>query len=199
MGQAQNRARARAAWVTPYLSPYPPCPPPTACIECGVVGEIVGGFFIRKDETSAPSLFISRGNRGSSPISPVVTPISQISAAPPFFPKLKESSAPPPIATSTTNAVDLPHHLRHGSESRQGEGREVGRGAAACGAVKGAGHLPPSACREGAEGVLLPLLVDGDASASAHEGTPGCRFGTGSERISLFRAVLLLRALPALL
>ena len=65
------------------------------------------------------------------------------SAAPPFFSKLKESSAPPPIATSTTNAVDLPHHLRHGSESRQGEGREIGRGAAARGAAEGAGNFPP--------------------------------------------------------
>ena len=199
MGQAQNRARARAAWVTPYLTPYPPRPPRTARVECGVVGEIVGGFFIRKDGTSAPSLFISRGNRGSSPISPVAIPISKTSAAPPFFPKLKESSAPPPIATSTTNAVDLPHHLRHGSESRQGEGREVFRGAAARGTAKGAGNLPPQARREGAEGVLLPLLVDGDASASAHEGTLSRRFGTGSEWISLLRVVLLLWALPAFL
>ena len=161
------------------------------------MGEIVGGFFIQKDGTSAPSLFISRGNRGSSPISPVAIPISKTSAAPPFFPKLKESSAPPPIATGTTNAVDLSHHLRHGSESR--EGCEVGRGAAAHGAAKGADNLPPSARREGAEGVLLPLLVDGDASASAHEGTLSCRFGTGSEWISLLRVVLLLRALPAFL
>ena len=106
------------------------------------MGEIVGGFFIRKDGTSAPSLFISRGNRGSFPTSPVVTPFSKISAAPSFFPKPKESSAPPPIATSTTNAVDLPHHLRHGSESRQGEGREIGRGTVARGAAKGAGNLP---------------------------------------------------------
>ena len=34
---------------------------------------------------------------------------------------------------------------------------------------------PPQARREGAEGELLPLLVDGDASASAHEGTSSCR------------------------
>ena len=67
--------------------------------------------------------------------------ISEISVAPSFFSKPKESSAPPPIATSITNAVDLPHHLRHGSESR--EGCEVGRGAAARGAAKGAGNLPP--------------------------------------------------------
>ena len=174
MGQAQNRARAHAAWATPNLAPYPPRPPRTAPVECGIVGEIVGAFFIRKDGTSAPSLFISRGNRGSSPISPVATPISETSAAPPFFPKLKESSAPPPVATSTTNAVDLPHHLRHGSESR--ESREVGRGAAARGAAEGAGPFLPSARCVGAEGVLLPLLVDGDASASAHEGTPGRRF-----------------------
>ena len=111
----------------------------------------------------------------------------------------RESSAPPPIATSITNAVDLPHHLRHGPESRQGEGREVGQGAAARGAVEGAGNLPPLAWREGAEGLLLPLLVDGDASASAYEGTPSCRFGTGSEWIPFLRAVLLLRALPAFL
>ena len=57
----------------------------------------------------------------------------------------------------------------------------------------------PPARREGAEGVLLPILVDGDASASTHEGTPNCRFGTGSEWIPFLRAVLLLRALPALL
>ena len=58
---------------------------------------------------------------------------------------------------------------------------------------------PPPARREGAEGVLLPLLVDGDASASAYEGTPSCRLGTGSEWIPFLRAVLLLRALPAFL
>ena len=57
----------------------------------------------------------------------------------------------------------------------------------------------PPAHREGAEGVLLPFLVDGDASASAHEGTPGHCFETGSERVPLFRAILLLRALPAFL
>ena len=57
----------------------------------------------------------------------------------------------------------------------------------------------PPARREGAEGVLLPLLVDGDASASVHEGTLSCRFETGSEWISLLRVVLLLRALPAFL
>ena len=58
--------------------------------------------------------------------------------------------------------------------------------------------FPPARC-EGAEGVLLPLLVDGDASASAHEGTLSCRFGTSSEWISLLRVVLLLQALPAIL
>ena len=58
---------------------------------------------------------------------------------------------------------------------------------------------PPPARREGAEGVLLPLLVDEDASASAYEGTPSCRFGTGSEWIPFLRTVLLLRALPAFL
>ena len=57
----------------------------------------------------------------------------------------------------------------------------------------------PPARREGDAGVLLPLLVDGDASASAYEGTPSCRFGTGSEWIPFLRAVLLLRALPAFL
>ena len=57
---------------------------------------------------------------------------------------------------------------------------------------------PPARCK-GAEGVLLPLLVDEDASASVHEGTPSCRFGTSSERVPLFRVVLLLRALPAFL
>src|SRR3954469_584848 len=66
LGQAQNRARARAAWVTPHLTPHPPRPPRMARVNCGVVGEIVGGFFIRKGEMSAPSLLISRGNRGSS-------------------------------------------------------------------------------------------------------------------------------------
>ena len=59
--------------------------------------------------------------------------------------------------------------------------------------------ISPLARREGAEGVLLPLLVDGDASASAHEGTLSRRFETGSEWISLLRVVLLLRALPAFL
>ena len=59
--------------------------------------------------------------------------------------------------------------------------------------------ISPPARREGAEGVLLPLLVDGDASASAHEGTPGCRIGTGSKWVPLLRAILLLQALPAVL
>ena len=70
------------------------------------MGEIVGGFFIWKDGTSAPFLFISRGNRGSPPISPVAIPISKTSAAPPFFPKLKESSATPPIAVDVAAAID---------------------------------------------------------------------------------------------
>ena len=99
----------------------------------------MGSFFIRKCGTSALSLLISRGNRGCSSIRPLLPQSPPL----PFFPKPKESSAPPPIATSTTNAVDLPHHFRHGSESREGEGREVGRGAAARGAAKGAGNLPP--------------------------------------------------------
>src|SRR3954466_3259185 len=133
-----------------------------ARVDCGVVGEIVGGFFIRNGETSAPSLLISRGNRGSSPIRQLLLQPRK-SPPLPFFPKPKESSAPPPIATSTTNDVDLPHHFRHGSESREGEVREVGRGAAAHGTAKGAGNLPPQACRGRSEGVLLPLLVDGDA------------------------------------
>ena len=105
----------------------------------------MGGFFIRKDGTSAPSLFISIGNRGSSLISPVAIPISKTSAAPPFFPKLKESSAPPHIATGTTNTVDLSHHLRHGSESREGEGREICEVGVATGEM---GELP-----------LFPLLI----------------------------------------
>ena len=71
-------------------------PSPTARVKCGIVGEIVGGFFIRKGETSAPSLFISRGNRGSSPISLLLFQSQKTSAAPPFFSKPKESSAPPP-------------------------------------------------------------------------------------------------------
>ena len=58
---------------------------------------------------------------------------------------------------------------------------------------------PPPAHREGAEGVLLPLLVDGDASASAHEGTSSRRLENGSKWIPFLRLVLLLRALPALL
>ena len=58
---------------------------------------------------------------------------------------------------------------------------------------------PPQACREGAEGVLLPLLVDGDTSASAHEGTSRRRLEKGSKRILFLCLVLLLRALPALL
>ena len=33
----------------------------------------------------------------------------------------------------------------------------------------------------------------------AHEGTPGRCFGTGSKRVPILRAVLLLQALPALL
>ena len=59
----------------------------------------------------------------------------------------------------------------------------------------------PPQLAEGAEGVLLPLLVDGDASASAHAGTFRRRFHfkTVSKRIPLLRTVLLLRALPALL
>ena len=57
----------------------------------------------------------------------------------------------------------------------------------------------PPARRAGAEGVLLPLLGDGDAGASAHEGTPGRCFGAGSKRVPVLRAILLLRALPALL
>ena len=160
----------------------------------------MGGFFIRKGETSAPSLFISRGNMGSSfPLDGCYYSIfTNLRRSPPSS-RSRESSAPPPIATSITNTVDLPHHLRHGSESRQGKGREVGRGAAARGAAEGAGDLPPLARREGAKGVLLPLLGDGDAGASAHEGTPGRCFGTGSKRAPILRAVLLLRALPALL
>ena len=85
MGQVQGRARAHADWATPNLALYPPRSPLTARVGCGVVGEIMGGFFIRKDFTSAPSLFISRGNMGSSPISPAAIPISKSSAAPPFF------------------------------------------------------------------------------------------------------------------
>ena len=157
-------------------------------------------MFICKAETFAPSLFISRGNRGSSfPLAGCYYSIfTNLRRSPPSS-RSRESSAPPPIATSITNTVDLPHHLRHGSESRQGKGREVGRGAAARGAVEGAGDLLHPARREGAEGVLLPLLGDGDACASAHEGTPGCCLEVVSKWVPVLPAILLLRALPALL
>ena len=58
---------------------------------------------------------------------------------------------------------------------------------------------PQLGVKELIEGVLLPLLGDGDAGASAHEGTPGRCFGAGSKRVPILRTVLLLRALPALL
>ena len=63
-----------------------------------------GWFFIWKGETSAPSLFISRGNRGSSfPLAGCCYSFFTNSAAPPFFSKPREQrSAPPPIATSIT-------------------------------------------------------------------------------------------------
>src|SRR3954469_4984360 len=64
LGQTQNRARARAAWVTPYPTPYPPRPPRTTRVDCGVVGEIVGGFFIRKGGTSTPLPPYKQGKQG---------------------------------------------------------------------------------------------------------------------------------------
>ena len=159
-----------------------------------------GWLFIWKAETSAPSLFISRGNRGSSfPLAGCCYSFFTNTAAPPFFSKPREQRSAPPHCHQHHHAVDLLHHLRHGPESRQGKGREVGRGAAARGAAEGAGDLLPSARRAGAEVVLLPLLGDGDECASAHEGTPGRCFGAGSKRVPILRAILLLRALPALL
>ena len=57
LGQAQDRARAHADWATPNLAPYPPRSPLMAHVECGVVGEIVGGsLFGRAKRPPRPSL-----------------------------------------------------------------------------------------------------------------------------------------------
>ena len=62
-----------------------------------------GWFFIRKGETSAPSLFISRGNRGISfPLAGCCYSFFTNSAAPPFFSKPREQRSALPIATSIT-------------------------------------------------------------------------------------------------
>src|SRR3954469_21082559 len=42
LGQAQNSARARAAWVTLHLLLRPPRPPRTARVERGIVGGMRG-------------------------------------------------------------------------------------------------------------------------------------------------------------
>ena len=61
-----------------------------------------GWLFIWKAETSAPSLFISRGNRGSSsPLAAYCYSFFTNSAAPLFFSKPREQRSPP-IATSIT-------------------------------------------------------------------------------------------------
>ena len=55
-----------------------------------------GWFFIRKGETSAPSLFISRGNRGSSfPLASCCYSFFTNSAAPLFFSKPREQRSAP--------------------------------------------------------------------------------------------------------
>ena len=57
LGQAQDRARAHADWATPNLAPYPPRSPITARVECGIVGEIVGGcLFGRPKRPLRPTL-----------------------------------------------------------------------------------------------------------------------------------------------
>ena len=60
----------------------------------------------------------------------------------------------------------------------------------------GAGGLLPPARRQGAEGVILPLLGDGDAGASAHEGTPGRRFGTAPNGYPFFALFFYCRLCP---
>src|SRR3954467_13170789 len=62
LGQAQNSARARAAWVTLHLLLRPPRPPRTARVERGIVGRGVhdmGG--VRGAE---PRRHASRRNKG---------------------------------------------------------------------------------------------------------------------------------------
>src|SRR3954469_4570697 len=62
LGQAQNSARARAAWVTLHLLLHPPRPPRTARVERGIMGRgvrDVGG--VRGAE---PRRHASRRNKG---------------------------------------------------------------------------------------------------------------------------------------
>ena len=76
-----------------------------------------GWFLYLERRNVFPLPLYKQGKQGQFPTFAILLlQSSEISAAPPFFPKLKESSAPPPIATGTTNAIDLSHHLRHGSE-----------------------------------------------------------------------------------
>ena len=84
-------------------------------------------FLYSKRRNARPLSLYKQGKQGQfAHLAGCYSNLRNLRRSLPFFPKLKESSAPPPIATSITNAVDLPHHLRHGSESRQGEGREIG-------------------------------------------------------------------------
>src|SRR3954466_254185 len=98
------------------------------------------GWFLYSERRNVRSLPpYKQGKQGQFAHLPVAIPSPRICATP-LLPKAEGEQRPSPIATSTTNAVVLPHHSRHGSESREGE---VGRGAAARGAAKGAGNLPP--------------------------------------------------------
>src|SRR3954470_3766915 len=100
------------------------------------------GWFLyskRRNVRSLPPYM--QGKQGQFAHLPVAIPSPRIFATR-LLPKAEREQRSPPIATSTTNVVVLPNHSRHGSESREGE---VGRGAAARGAVKGAGNLPSEA------------------------------------------------------
>ena len=157
-----------------------------------------GWFLYSERRNVRPSLFISRGNRG---IRPSRRSLFQKSPPLPRLPKTErereQRSAPtsppaPPTPSTSSTASAMAPKADKGKGVKSAEAQRLA-------ALRKERAIFPPACREGAEGVLLPLLVDGDASASVHEGTSSRRLENGSKRISFLRLVLLLRALPALL
>ena len=139
----------------------------------------------------APSLFISRGNRGISPTFALHYYNLRNLRRPPPLAELKEGSAPPPSLPPPPAPSISP--TASAMPPKPGKGKATK--AVAAKAVKSteAQRLealrkeratspppPPRALREGAKGVVLSLLVDGDAGASAHKGTLCRRLASSS-------------------
>src|SRR3954469_11701490 len=76
-------------------------PSRTARVDCGVVGEVVGGSFTRKGETSAPIPPYKQGKQGQFAHLPVAVPSSRISPTPPL-PKAPPPSPPAPPTPSSS-------------------------------------------------------------------------------------------------